>query len=477
MCLSASPYTHGHPCCAVACLFFDSLFLALFFSVSPTPCSSLPTSTCTLSWTSSSMWTTPRQLTIGTPPTEESGPLAEFTPLTGYEPKLLDDFHCSETTEIIFRDESSDKVVPSYLFDAELDDETIGKALSSPLFIEEREEPADRRQAYHSHEESLLPAQSFFAHPSTGRPVYELSSCQKRKSSREMENERIRILLERQKGQILADFRAEIQEHEFQADSDRRNHPGIEWNCRVSTKKIYRAHLKDERLRRDQLLLHEQLSEQNRDLREAQMKSLKGMEELKRLQELRVDEFFEKKIDRKSRHCLWTQARIQELQSEANCMNDSRDFKDTESVRSGLSHVPSQPALFLPFRDPGGMLSRNEKPPDIWDTHGISGNVFVNPPASSSSPYPQGFNPWISTVFPSARNSFDPSEGRFSNNYGADQQRLQISELHFDKFPTPTTFACWKVRFKNWSYVLVHNFPRKPCCGSKKWRWLVQWII
>ena len=35
-----------------------------------------------------------------------------------------------------------------------------------------------------------------------------------------------------------------------------------------------------------------------------------------------------------------------------------------------------------------------------------------------------------------------------SKNHGADQQRLQISDLHFDKFPTPTTFACWKKRFK-----------------------------
>ena len=35
-------------------------------------------------------------------------------------------------------------------------DETIGRALSSPLFIQEREEPADRKQAYHSFEESLL---------------------------------------------------------------------------------------------------------------------------------------------------------------------------------------------------------------------------------------------------------------------------------------------------------------------------------
>ena len=39
-------------------------------------------------------------------------------------------------------------------------------------------------------------------------------------------------------------------------------------------------------------------------------------------------------------------------------------------------------------------------------------------------------------------------EGDFSKNYGADQQRLQISDLHFDKFPTPATFACWKIRFK-----------------------------
>ena len=46
------------------------------------------------------------------------------------------------------------------------------------------------------------------------------------------------------------------------------------------------------------------------------------------------------------------------------------------------------------------------------------------------------------------RNSVIPSEGDPSNNYGADQQRLQISDLHFDKFTTPATCACWKIRFK-----------------------------
>ena len=66
--------------------------------------------------------------------------------------------------------------------------------------------------------------------------------------------------------------------------------------------------------------------------------------------------------------------------------------------------------------------------------------------------------------------------GDSSKNYGADQQRLQISDLHFDKFPTPATFACWKIRFKP-RYVFVYNFLRKRCNGSRKWSWLIQWMI
>ena len=30
----------------------------------------------------------------------------------------------------------------------------------------------------------------------------------------------------------------------------------------------------------------------------------------------------------------------------------------------------------------------------------------------------------------------------------ADQQRLQISDRHFDKFPNPAIFACWRIIFK-----------------------------
>ena len=84
--------------------------------------------------------------------------MAIYHPLTGYEPNVLDDFHHSETSAMIFQEKSSDiDTEPSYLSDAEISDDTIDRALPSPLFIQEREEPADRRQAYLSLEESLLP--------------------------------------------------------------------------------------------------------------------------------------------------------------------------------------------------------------------------------------------------------------------------------------------------------------------------------
>ena len=142
---------------------------------------------------------------------------------------------------------------------------------------------------------------------------------------------------------------------------------------------------------------------QNRDLREAHEKSLNDMEELKKFQSSTFDTIARRRLVEDRDTILELTGKIQELQNEINCMNDSRDFQDAESVRSGQSQVTSQPAFFPPHPDPGGMLcrgmpSRREGPPSIWDTHGISGNVFANPTASSSAPYPQELNPWISNV-------------------------------------------------------------------------------
>ena len=73
--------------------------------------------------------------------------MAIHNPLTLSEPNQLDNSDYSETYAVIFQNESVDiDTEPSYSSDAELDDELVGKALSSSLFIQEREELANLRQ-------------------------------------------------------------------------------------------------------------------------------------------------------------------------------------------------------------------------------------------------------------------------------------------------------------------------------------------
>ena len=172
------------------------------------------------------------------------------------------------------------------------------------------------------------------------------------------------------------------------------------------------------------------------------------MEELKKFQSSTFDTIARRRLVEDQDTILELTGKIQELQNEINSMNDSRDFKDAESVRSGQSHVTSQPVSFPPHPIPEGMLSRSEGmpsrregPPSIWDTHGKSGNVFANPVASSSAPYLQELNPWSSRTEepfhspavekseiqtpvqdqrcqsgPSAKNSVVLREGDFTNN-------------------------------------------------------------
>ena len=67
----------------------------------------------------------------------------------------------------------------------------------------------------------------------------------------------------------------------------------------------------------------------------------------------------------------------------------------------------------------------------------------------------------------SARNSFNLMEGGNFKNYGADQQRLQISEVHVDKFPTPQTFLCWEMRFQT-EVCSCSNFPTEAMLWIKE---------
>ena len=262
--------------------------------------------------------------------------------------------------------------------DFDYDDFTIGKTLLD----------ACRRRADHSEEEGLsFCLSSSVSHDRTGRPVVcslgsHVSSAQETQRHNS-ESEQIRTLLQRQKKQILADRQAEIRKHEFQADYDRRSIQKLNETIESQKEELCRAHQGDERRRQDQQLLHEELLKQIWDLREAHEKSLSELEELKRFQGSTCDTIATRKLVEDQDTILELTGKIQELQNEINCMNVSRNFQDAESVRSGHSHVASQPVSFPPHPVPGemvsrsiGMPSRKNGPPSIWDTHGFSGNVF-----------------------------------------------------------------------------------------------------
>ena len=142
-----------------------------------------------------------------------------------------------------------------------------------------------------------------------------------------------------------------------------------------------------------------------RNFRGARRQSVTEMEELRKFQSSTFDTIARRNLIEDQNTILELSGRVQELQNEVNCMNDSKDFQDAESVRSGNSHVASRPVSFPPHPIPEGMLrhsfvspSRREGPPSIWDTHGISGNVFADSHASSSAPYPQELHQWNSSI-------------------------------------------------------------------------------
>ena len=172
----------------------------------------------------------------------------------------------------------------------------------------------------------------------------------------------------------------------------------IEKYCeKVSHHELHAAHAEEERQ-----ILQGQVWRQQLELREVHQPSLTEMEELRKFQSSTFDTIARRKLIEDQNTILELSGRVQELRNEVNCMSDIKDFQDAESVRSGNSHVTSRPVSFTPHPIPQVMLrhsfitpSRREGPPSIWDTHDISGNVFADPHASSSAPYPQELNQWV----------------------------------------------------------------------------------
>ena len=141
--------------------------------------------------------------------------------------------------------------------------------------------------------------------------------------------------------------------------------------------KVGHHELKAAQAEEERRLLQEELWRQQMGFREVHQQSLTEMEELRKFQSSTLDTLARRKLIEDQNTILELSGRVQELQNEVNCMNDSKDFQDAESVRSGNSHVTSRPVSFPPHPIPEGMLRhsfvtprRKEGPPCIWDTHG-----------------------------------------------------------------------------------------------------------
>ena len=117
----------------------------------------------------------------------------------------------------------------------------------------------------------------------------------------------------------------------------------------------------------------------------------------------------------------------------------AREFHELQSNYSGkISHVPIQQAV---IPSPRSVLSCDKRLPfDTWNLSETQRHVFGNPRPmfdSTQTLFQQFFT--LRIQVPQVRQR---KFQRIPENSVADQQRLQISEHQFEKFPTPTTFAC-----------------------------------
>ena len=115
---------------------------------------------------------------------------------------------------------------------------------------------------------------------------------------RDSSKAQIRTLLEEQRQMIISEYREKVDHHELQA-----------------------AHAEEERR-----LLQGQLWRQKLEFREARQQSLTEMEELRKFQSSAFDTIARRKLIEDQNTILELSGRVQELQNEVNCMNDSKDF-------------------------------------------------------------------------------------------------------------------------------------------------------
>ena len=111
-----------------------------------------------------------------------------------------------------------------------------------------------------------------------------------------------KTLLDEQRQMIIAEYCEKIGQHELQAT----------------------------RAEEERRILREELWRQKLEFREVHQQSLTEMEELRKFQSSTFDELTRQKFIEDQNTIMELSGRVQELQNQVNCMNDSKDFQDAE---------------------------------------------------------------------------------------------------------------------------------------------------
>ena len=227
-----------------------------------------------------------------------------------------------------------------------MDDDALGSQSSLSVVLDRTGKPVGERDVDQSVgfgvTRNTYSAHIKFSYNTQAEKVVDRSGKPEERNS---SNAQIRTLLDEQRQMIIAEYCEKIGHHELQAA-----HAQEEWR-------------------------------QQMEFREVHQQNLTEMEELRKFQSSTFDTHA--KLIEDQNTIMELSGRLQELQNAVNCMKDSKDFQDADSVRSGNSHVTNQPMLFPKHPIPEGLLRpsfvsprRKEGLPDIWATPGISGNVF-----------------------------------------------------------------------------------------------------
>ena len=141
---------------------------------------------------------------------------------------------------------------------------------------------------------------------------------------------------------MLAEARSELMKEEYKVESLNTCICELQRQTFSQRLALEDAHFGNEESRRGQVRLLEELVKREKALRDTQIRSIHEMEELRRAQELRVDEFSVQKLRESHDTIQKLTSQIQELQERVNCMKDAGEFQDFESNCSGKNFSRSQ---------------------------------------------------------------------------------------------------------------------------------------